>query len=66
MAPGLRMKKGRAGDDTHGCKLDGTTTLFAPLNVLDRHVLEASNGPIHPEFVKALVEPAAAGLLGTA
>ena len=31
--PGLPMKKGRAGTMTHDYKRNGTTTLFAALNV---------------------------------
>ncbi len=37
--PGLPMKKGRAGTMTHDYKRNGTTTLFAALNVLDGHVI---------------------------
>ena len=33
--PGLSMKKGRAGTMTHDYKRNGTTTLFAAMNVLD-------------------------------
>ena len=33
--PGLPMKKGRLGTMTHYYKRNGTTTLFAVLNVLD-------------------------------
>ena len=33
--PGLPLKKGRAGTMTHDYKRNGTTTLFAALNVLD-------------------------------
>ena len=32
--PGLPLKKGRAGTMTHDYKRNGTTTLFAALNVL--------------------------------
>jgi hypothetical protein len=32
--PSLPMKKGRAGTMTHDYKRNGTTTLFAALNVL--------------------------------
>jgi hypothetical protein len=32
--PGLPMKKGRRGTMTHGYKRNGTTTLFAALNML--------------------------------
>ena len=37
--PGLPMKPGRAGTMTHGYKRNGTTTLFAALNVLDGTVI---------------------------
>jgi transposase len=37
--PGLPMKKGRAGTMTHDYKRNGTTTLFAALNMLDGSVI---------------------------
>ena len=37
--PGLPMKKGRAGTMTHDYKRNGTTTLFAALNMLDGNVI---------------------------
>jgi len=37
--PGLPMKKGRLGTMTHDDKRNGTTTLFAALNVLDGKVI---------------------------
>ncbi len=37
--PGLPMKKGRCGTMTHDFKRNGTTTLFAALNVLDGMVI---------------------------
>src|SRR5271167_655098 len=37
--PGLPMKKGRAGTVTHDYKRNGTTTLFAALNMLDGKVI---------------------------
>ena len=37
--PGLPMKKGRAGTMTHDYKRNGTTTLFAALNMLDGKVM---------------------------
>jgi len=37
--PGLPMKPGRAGTMTHDYKRNGTTTLFAALNVLDGTVI---------------------------
>jgi len=33
--PGLPLKKGRCGTMTHDYKRNGTTTLFAALNMLD-------------------------------
>ena len=37
--PGLPLKKGRAGTMTHDYKRNGTTTLFAALNMLDGRVI---------------------------
>ena len=37
--PGLPLKKGRAGTVTHDYKRNGTTTLFAALNMLDGRVI---------------------------
>ena len=37
--PGLPLKKGRAGTMTHDYKRNGTTTLFAALNILDGKVI---------------------------
>jgi transposase len=37
--PGLPLKKGRAGTMTHDYKRNGTTTLFAAMNVLDGTVI---------------------------
>ena len=42
--PGLPMKKGRAGTITHDYIRNGTTTLFAALNVLDGSVIGACSG----------------------
>jgi transposase len=39
--PGLPLKKGRAGTMTHDYKRNGTTTLFAALNMLDGRVIGA-------------------------
>ena len=36
------MKKGRAGTMTHDYKRNGTTTLFAALNMLDGKVIGTS------------------------
>jgi len=42
--PGLPMKKGRCGTMTHDYKRNGTTTLFAALNMLDGKVIGSSSG----------------------
>jgi transposase len=53
--PGLPMKKGRAGTITHDYKRNGTTTLFAALNVLDGTVIgECLPRHRHAEFLKFL------------
>lgn len=53
--PGLPMKKGRCGTMTHDYKRNGTTCLFAALNVLDGAVI-GSCQPRHRngEFLKFL------------
>jgi transposase len=53
--PSLPMKKGRAGTMTHDYKRNGTTTLFAALNVLTGHVIRQCM-PRHRngEFLKFL------------
>jgi transposase len=50
--PGLPMKKGRAGTMTHDYKRNGTTTLFAALNVLEGKVIGRRHR--HQEFIKFL------------
>ncbi len=51
--PGLRMKKGRAGTMTHDHKRNGTTTLFAALNVLDGTVIgQNMQRHRHEEFIR--------------
>jgi transposase len=53
--PGLPMKKGRCGTMTHDYKRNGTTTLFAALNVLDGTVIgECMSRHRHQEFLKFL------------
>ena len=53
--PGLPMKKGRAGTMTHDYKRNGTTTLFAALNVLDGHVIgQCQQHHTHVEWLKFL------------
>ena len=42
--PGLPLKKGRCGTMTHDYKRNGTTTLFAALNVLDGKVIGECHG----------------------
>ena len=50
--PGLPMKKGRAGTMTHDYKRNGTTTLFAALNVLDGTVIgQCMKRHRHQEFL---------------
>jgi len=53
--PGLPLKKGRCGTMTHDYKRNGTTTLFAALNVLDGKVLGECHGRHrHQEWLKFL------------
>ena len=53
--PGLPMKKGRCGTMTHDYKRNGTTTLFAALNVLEGTVIgECMSRHRHQEFLKFL------------
>jgi len=53
--PGLPMKKGRAGTMTHDYKRNGTTTLFAALNVLDGKVIgQCMKRHRHQEFIRFL------------
>jgi transposase len=53
--PGLPMKKGRAGTMTHDYKRNGTTTLFAALNVLDGSVIgQCMARHRHQEFIRFL------------
>ena len=53
--PGLPLKKGRCGTMTHDYKRNGTTTLFAALNVLDGKVMGACHGRHrHQEWLKFL------------
>jgi hypothetical protein len=42
--PGLALKKGRCGTMTHDDKGNGTTTLFAALNLLDGKVVGECHG----------------------
>ena len=53
--PGLPMKKGRLGTMTHDYKRNGTTTLFAALNVLDGTVIGRNMlRHRHQEFIRFL------------
>lgn len=53
--PGLPIKKGRCGTMTHDYKHNGTTTLFAALNILDGKVVgECHSRHRHQEWLKFL------------
>lgn len=53
--PGLPMKPGRLGTLTHDYKRNGTTTLFAALNVLDGSVIgQNMQRHTHQQFIKFL------------
>jgi transposase len=53
--PGLPMKKGRAGTMTHDYKRNGTTTLFAVLDVLEGKVIgRCMQRHRHEEFIRFL------------
>lgn len=53
--PGLPLKKGRAQTMTHDYKRNGTTTLFAALNVLDGKVIgQCQARHTHVEWLKFL------------
>lgn len=53
--PGLPLKKGRAQTMTHDYKRNGTTTLFAALNVLDGSVIgQCEPRHTHVEWLKFL------------
>ena len=53
--PGLPLKKGRCGMMTHDYKRNGTTTLFAALNVLNGKVIGECHGRHrHQEWLKFL------------
>jgi transposase len=53
--PGLPMKKGRCGTMTHDYKRNGTTTLFAALNVLQGRVVgQCFERHRHQEFLRFL------------
>jgi hypothetical protein len=51
--PGLPMKRGRCGTMTHDDKRNGTTTLFAALDVLDGKVIgQCMARHRHQEFIR--------------
>ena len=53
--PGLPLKKGRVGTMTHDYRRNGTTTLFAALNVLDGTVIgRCMQRHRHQEFIRFL------------
>lgn len=53
--PGLLMKKGRCGTMTHDYKRNGTTTLFAALDILEGRVVgQCFKRHRHQEFLKFL------------
>ena len=53
--PGLPLKKGRAATMTHDYKRNGTTTLFAAMNVLDGQVIaQCQQRHRHTEWLKFL------------
>ena len=53
--PGLPLKKGRGATMTHDYKRNGTTTLFAALNVLDGTVIGQNMARHrHQEFIRFL------------
>lgn len=53
--PGLPLKKGRAATMTHDYKRNGTTTLFAALNILDGHVIgQCQQRHTHAEWLRFL------------
>ena len=53
--PGLPLKKGRASTMTHDYKRNGTTTLFAALNVLDGQIIaQCQQRHRHDEWLKFL------------
>jgi transposase len=53
--PGLPLKKGRCGTKTHDYKRNGTTTLFAALEILEGKVIgECYGRHRHQEFIKFL------------
>src|SRR5580700_874758 len=63
--PGLPLKKGRAATMTHDYQRNGTTTLFAALNVLDGKVIgRCMQRHRHQEFIRFLNAIEAAAPIG--
>jgi hypothetical protein len=58
--PGLPMKPGKCGTMTHDDKRDGTTTLFAALNILDGTVVGRCM-PSHPQGIHQVQRRRASG-----
>src|ERR1700710_1284230 len=53
--PGLPLKPGKCGTMTHDYKRNGTTTLFAALNILDGTVVgRCMPSHTHKEFIRCL------------
>lgn len=53
--PGLPMKKGRAGTMTHDYKRNGTTTLFAAMELVEGRIIsKCMNRHRHQEWIKFL------------
>jgi hypothetical protein len=53
--PGLPLKRGRGATMTHDYKRNGTTTLFAALNILDGSVIGRNmQRHRHQEFIRFL------------
>ena len=53
--PGLPLKPGKCGTMTHDYKRNGTTTLFAAMNILDGTVVgRCMSSHTHKEFIKFL------------
>lgn len=55
--PALPLKKERAATMTHDCKRNGTTTLFAALNILDGQIIaQCQSRHRHIEWMKFLCQ----------
>ena len=60
--PGLPLKKGRCGTMTHDYKRNGTTTLFAALNMLDGKVIGQCHAAASPSGVAEISAPVGPGI----